>query len=397
MRSPLLEPTRSWTRASPRRGHAHFGGVADMDAKPTVSKAESICFSVAETVDKAKTKAEYSSSVIKSADKIEELASKKNTTPMEFLRKANAARDRVENHYMKKMLSKASNTQLCFVIDGTSSMIPQMSNVNNIVSKIIKDCKKELTDRFELAVSCVVYRDPEYEKYRARHIDSMAFTTDFTALERFLQSSVEQTSASIYLNQGDGDVCEDVIGGLNAAKDLAWSNEYPNKILVVCGDAPCHGEGFYLEEKAKSYDTYFLGGNRSYDHQPQYSTSKISRILQTLNQMPFTGKFFVAIAPTETDVMLTAFKDTYKFDLKRIQPANGMDGFIGDVSLHIKTSIVQSARSSVTRNHVRKNGLPSGSAMAAIEEELTRRESRVPTPHPAKVDPRFEKTTLEIP
>ena len=60
------------------------------------------------------------------------------------------------------------------------------------------------------------------------------FDGSISGFERFL-SSVRAS--------GGGDQCEDVIGGLAKASEMTFS--FANKVLFLCGDAPCHGSRFH--------------------------------------------------------------------------------------------------------------------------------------------------------
>ena len=151
-------------------------------------------------------------------------------------------------------LRQASQVDLCFVIDATGSMAPVIDAVKTQIREIVQQlqaCSRHIKIRLAL----VGYRDLT---------DGSAHfaITDFTSVSGF-----ENALAGMRA-KGGADECEDVIGGLEKALHLRWQQR--TKVLLLCGDAPCHGS------------QYHHGCN---DHYPGGTGTDVQPVLRKLRQL----------------------------------------------------------------------------------------------------------------
>ena len=130
---------------------------------------------------------------------------------------------------LEEMLEKNKNVDVAFMLDCTGSMSSFINEAKNQINKIVT----EITESYdnEVRVAFVGYRDHSDGTNR---IETLAFTEDPSEFTRFLSS----VSAD-----GGGDAPEDVLGGLEAVINLAWSSA--SKVIFHIGDAPQHGERFH--------------------------------------------------------------------------------------------------------------------------------------------------------
>jgi hypothetical protein len=132
-----------------------------------------------------------------------------------------------ENDRILNLIKASQSVDLCFVLDATGSMAVAdvfralKENIRSLLTAI-----KDTSPYLDFQLSFVAYRDPEDEQ----HLEILQFTTSRTEFEDFVKG-IE--------GKGGGDECEDVLGGLKAATELEW--RFYNRILFLCGDAPCHG------------------------------------------------------------------------------------------------------------------------------------------------------------
>ncbi|GMT16046.1 hypothetical protein PFISCL1PPCAC_7343 [Pristionchus fissidentatus] len=134
------------------------------------------------------------------------------------------------------------------------------------------------------------------------------------------------------LYTGGGSDCEDVIGGMDAALKLPWSEDCGTKLIFHIADMPCHGREFHNI----SYDSHPNGD-------PQGRTPKelFSRLREKGIQYYF-GKI-----GSETDLMIQKFSALYgeaitEFDVKNV--VNIKDSVITAVSNSITASVSSSQR-----------------------------------------------------
>lgn len=120
---------------------------------------------------------------------------------------------------------------LCFLIDGTSSMQPWIDATKGRVNEIIKEAQRHHSQcTFRIAI--VVYRDFDMKQ---KSIEIQPFTEDPKLIEDFLRTVIAV---------GGGDGPEDVNGGLQQVlSHLKWQSS--TRVLVHFADAPCHGPDFH--------------------------------------------------------------------------------------------------------------------------------------------------------
>ena len=163
---------------------------------------------------------------------ISEASSSTGISKKDIVRGLKSYLAKTDHDQMLKMLRAQQTLSLCFVVDATGSM--HMGNIFKGVCQTIRSIIGELQASmagmcFEL--SCVAYRDV---CDGIRRFEVHEFDGSISGFERFL-SSVRAS--------GGGDQCEDVIGGLAKASEMTFS--FANKVLFLCGDAPCHGSRFH--------------------------------------------------------------------------------------------------------------------------------------------------------
>lgn len=158
------------------------------------------------------------------------VADRTGSTTTEVLENLQTSYDEKQTNEILELLKFAQSVDVCFVYDATGSMGAHFRTLNSNIRKFIEEIKTQ-NRQMELRLSMVVYRDPEDG---AGHIQVYEFNSSLSSFERYIRD--------IRVG-GGGDECEDVIGALKAAKSLQWKNA--NKLLFLCGDAPCHGRQYY--------------------------------------------------------------------------------------------------------------------------------------------------------
>ena len=128
-----------------------------------------------------------------------------------------------------QLLEKNKNVDVVFLLDCTGSMAGYINEVKNQIKQIVK----QISEMYEnnVRVAFVGYRDHCDGPMR---IETFHFTEDTDMFLAFL-SGVSAV--------GGGDAPEDVLGGLEAAVNLAWSSA--SKVIFHVGDSPQHGPRFH--------------------------------------------------------------------------------------------------------------------------------------------------------
>ena len=160
------------------------------------------------------------------------LAAKTGATPLKVLEATVLLHKVIDYSDIRELLVAAQSADICFVLDATGSMLMDgaFTCLTNKMRGIMGEIKKDIK-QFLPMMSMVAYRDPED---RHLHLEVAHFTGSFTTI----QERIGAVKAS-----GGGDQCEDVIGALDAASKLDW--QQVNRVLFLCGDAPCHGRQFH--------------------------------------------------------------------------------------------------------------------------------------------------------
>lgn len=160
--------------------------------------------------------------------------SRKTAAPVAVV--ANALKSHLNEKDKKRvldLLKAAQMVDIVFVLDATGSMWRIRDAVKNTIQQIIGEVQA-MSAYLKFRLGAVAYRD---------------VCDEGTAHGRF---NIHQLNGSIsgFVNfldklkvQGGGDACEDVIGGLQKALELDW--KYSTKLVILCGDAPCHGTEYY--------------------------------------------------------------------------------------------------------------------------------------------------------
>jgi len=118
------------------------------------------------------------------------------------------------------------------VYDATGSMSKHFQLLHSHIRGVLGEiCSSNPNLKPRLGL--VAYRDPEDGDH---HFQVFPFTGSISEFERSLKH-IEG------LCQGGGDQCEDVIVGLQKADQMDWKHQ--NRIIFLCGDAPCHGRKYH--------------------------------------------------------------------------------------------------------------------------------------------------------
>lgn len=130
------------------------------------------------------------------------------------------------------MLKFAQTLDICFVFDATGSMKPYLGALHENIKGALRDIQ-QLNPNLQQRLGYAMYRDPEDGREHLETLDLQGSITKFvTGVQK-----VHETCG------GGGDTCEDVIIGLEAAAKFDW--QFQNRLLFLCGDAPCHGRQYH--------------------------------------------------------------------------------------------------------------------------------------------------------
>ena len=136
-----------------------------------------------------------------------------------------------ESQRIIKLMRMAQAVDLCFVLDATGSMdmgailAATRQQIRNLVTEVRRHLR-----HLQIRLALVVYRDLE----DAQPFEVSPFSSSISVFEAVIGAVVAG---------GGGDQCEDVVGGLDQARRLEWRS--PTRVLVLCGDAPCHGAEYH--------------------------------------------------------------------------------------------------------------------------------------------------------
>lgn len=159
---------------------------------------------------------------------------KQTKTPVHVV-KERAAADLKKAHtaHIINLCKASQQFDIVFVVDATGSMHRIISGVKTSIRKIIGELQG-MAKYLKFHLGMVAYRDVCDEGTAHGRFTMHGFDGSITKFEAFLDTLPVA---------GGGDACEDVLGGLQMALEMPWT--YHNKILVWCGDAPCHGQQYY--------------------------------------------------------------------------------------------------------------------------------------------------------
>ena len=124
----------------------------------------------------------------------------------------------------------ASDLDLMFIMDCTSSMSSYISQCKRDINEIVKTIKEE-NNGVKVRISFVGYRDFDQG---ARSMSVLGFTKDVNEFEKFM---INVKAA------GGGDAAEDMAGGFEQVLKQSWANNSTKVGIIIC-DAPCHGRKF---------------------------------------------------------------------------------------------------------------------------------------------------------
>ena len=161
---------------------------------------------------------------------------------------------------------------------------------------------------------------------------------------------------------GGGDECEDVIGALAKASELTFS--FANKVLLFCGDAPCHGARFH-DGCGDSYpDGEFEGSRES------------SEVINVLQQKGIDVTF-LKVNDT-TDKMIRAFNEDAGCEWIT---TGGLD--VSDmeaIKATVRSSILESTERSFTASKMKLDSMGEYRRRRACRNTISRLERLVEMP-----------------
>ena len=221
---------------------------------------------------------------------------------------------------LQALIGKASQVDLCFCLDATGSMGHIINCVKDEIRNIIRDMQKAMR-QFKVKLALVVYRDPEDG---ADHFEIFDFNSSISAFETKL--------ASVRAH-GGGDQCEDVIGGLKKTSELSWS--LSNKVMIMCGDAPCHGARYYTSA-GDNHKSGLPGVERAEPFLKDLIQKGVQTVFLKLN--------------SSTDKMIQVFNEEVGREYIDQVAIEGLDGasLSAAVTKTVKASLTASVTGSVT-------------------------------------------------
>ena len=189
---------------------------------------------------------------------------------------------------LRQMLVKNKNVDVAFLLDCTGSMAGYINEAKNQIKKIVQD----IGDMYEnnVQVAFVGYRDHCDGQMR---IETFGFSDDTDRFVAFL-NGVRAT--------GGGDAPEDVLGGLEAAINLAWSSA--SKVIFHIGDSPQHGGRFH--DLGPSGDSHYLAEPRGLVAEDLFRSMKQIGV-----------KYFFGKVNRSTDKMFAEFQKIGGSDMVR--------------------------------------------------------------------------------
>ena len=124
---------------------------------------------------------------------------------------------------------EAKTLDAVFVIDCTLSMFERIKHARDTVASIQQTLCRLLGTGGSVRLAVVGFRDYEHQN----KLEVLPFTEDVQKVESFLANLKAE---------GGGDVCEDVIGGIEAALKLSWLSK--TRVMYLLCDYPSHGTRF---------------------------------------------------------------------------------------------------------------------------------------------------------
>jgi len=239
LNSFLAEATLARTTAEKAKKVDTVALVADMMKKKAAlsAKLESLKNEAMDDEERSRVKRDCS----KLKDAIKD--SMEITACRAKLEKRTEAKIGIETHVKNNLESarRARKIVLCFMMDCTGSM---QSCIDEVKTKIHEVAAKfaDLYSEGSIHYAFVGYRDfGDEEPFLL-----LDFVDDVTELQDY----VKEIKAS-----GGGDEAEDVVGGLNKAKELNWDVAGPgsSRILIHIADAPPHGSFYHGESVGDDY------------------------------------------------------------------------------------------------------------------------------------------------
>eukprot|EP01039_Chlorochromonas_danica_P005167 gene5167-5686_t len=207
--------------------------------------------------------------------------------------------------------AEQNSVDLAFLVDCTGSMGLVITKIkDNIVDFV--ELIREDHPSLKLRIAFVGYRDFDVV---ADQLAVHPFTEAAAAIRTFLQSQRAM---------GGGDEAENVLGGLEAVKELDWQSK--TRILYHIGDAPCHGAEFHdskVTDDSSEYEaTCYEHVLRSlWNKQIQYFFGKIKdstdMMIRRLNQLVDPTRDYITQIPINASNMMSEIRSVINFQASR--------------------------------------------------------------------------------
>ncbi|RHY62455.1 hypothetical protein DYB34_004155 [Aphanomyces astaci] len=144
--------------------------------------------------------------------------------------RANVERVRQE---MKAAYDQANRLDLVIVMDCTSSMGPWIKSAKDAVTSIITNIQVDHPNA-NVRAGFVGYRDYASYTHAPLRVESHALTTNIPDVHAFI--------STLQACGGRGNFA-DIPGGIAEALDMPWESDA--KVMILVGDAPCHGQLYH--------------------------------------------------------------------------------------------------------------------------------------------------------
>ncbi|KAI6231699.1 Efk-1 [Aphelenchoides besseyi] len=234
-----------------------------------------------------------------------------------------------------KKIADARNVDLCFVVDATGSMTSHIAGVKNSIRGIVADLVKKqeankkngqsVVNRLRLAF--VAYRDYDYpEQYKV-----LSFTTSVDEFYNFC------TEITLPIDNTCNDIPEDVLGGLNKALNLNWSETDNTKVIFHICDQPAHGREFHN-------DGYMWGDNYP-DGDPSGLTAK-----GIFEQIDAKGiDYYFGKITDDTNTMIRRFSCFFRYSIDQFDIKN-----VDAIASSVYSAVSKSVGNSLHKTHSAK-------------------------------------------
>ncbi|CAF1506990.1 unnamed protein product, partial [Didymodactylos carnosus] len=178
-------------------------------------------------------------------------------------------------------LKEAESVDVCFMMDCTNSMRKYIDQVKQYIFNTV-DLLKVRFPQLKMRLAFIGYRDLNLP------LDKQYSTLDFTDVEEFHRFVLNVAC------EFGGDICEDVLGGLQQVTKLEWKQLV--RIMIHVGDAPAHGRRYH---DLSDQHVYYLAN----DNDGSIGYSYIQELID------LNVKYYFGRLTSTTDKMIEQFRN----------------------------------------------------------------------------------------